>query len=333
MRTDKDIEGIRAMSSRLLAQELKSRGISIKHLNPYTKSDAFLELSYGRHKERVYGTKSSKNSYGADAICENKYLARKYLEQGGLEVAAGEIFARDDRKNIEAFIAHVGFPCVLKKNNGSRGELVFVGIKSLARSREIVGKYFAQERFLLVEKEFSGQEYRFFATRRKVVGVASREPANVIGDGARTIRELVAAKNGSRREKFQIKFTDQIEEFLHAQKLCPESVPGKDCKVYLRNNSNLSTGGDSKDCTDSCHPDYKKLAVRAIQAIPGLVYGGVDIMVRGDISRPLSEGAYAILEVNSNPGIFIHHFPYEGKSRDVAAAIADVLFPETRKRR
>ena len=40
-----------------------------------------------------------------------------------------------------------------------------------------------------------GKEYRFLVIDDKVVGILHRVPANVIGDGEKSIRELVEIKN------------------------------------------------------------------------------------------------------------------------------------------
>ena len=43
-----------------------------------------------------------------------------------------------------------------------------------------------------------------------------------------------------------------------------DSIPQKDEIIYLRENSNVSTGGDSIDVTDQIPDDYKKIAVDAV---------------------------------------------------------------------
>ena len=102
-------------------------------------------------------------------------------------------------------------------------------------------------------------------------------------------------------------------------------------RIYLRKNSNLSTGGDSIDITDIIHPDFKKIAIKTIHAIPGIVYAGIDLMTDKDISKKPTRNNYIIIEMNLSPGIFMHHFPYKGRSRNVAKEIIDMLFPENKK--
>jgi cyanophycin synthetase len=67
------------------------------------------------------------------------------------------------------------------------------------------------------------------------------------------------------------------------------------------------------------------MAVRAVKAI-GLDVGGVDFLC-SDISRSYKETGAAICEVNAAPGFRMHVAPSEGKPRDVAGPVMDMLFP------
>ncbi len=49
-------------------------------------------------------------------------------------------------------------------------------------------------------------------------------------------------------------------------------------KIYLRENSNISTGGDSIDFTDKIHPSYKEVALKAAKAVKALICG-VDMVI------------------------------------------------------
>ena len=94
---------------------------------------------------------------------------------------------------------------------------------------------------------------------------------------------------------------------------------------YLRSTGNLSTGGTAIDLTDVVHPDNREMAQRAARAI-GLDVAGVDF-ITPDITRSYREIGGAICEVNAAPGFRMHVAPTEGKPRDVAGPVMDMLFP------
>jgi cyanophycin synthetase len=95
--------------------------------------------------------------------------------------------------------------------------------------------------------------------------------------------------------------------------------------VFLRSTGNLSTGGTATDMTDLVHPDNVEMAVRAVKAI-GLDVGGVDFLST-DITESYKEIGGAICEINAAPGFRMHMAPSEGRPRDVAGPVLDMLFP------
>ncbi len=68
-----------------------------------------------------------------------------------------------------------------------------------------------------------------------------------------------------------------------------DSVVEAGRRVFLRRNSNISTGGDSADFTDEMPETYKRVAERAAEAV-GARVSGVDMIVP-DVSDGSAEGA------------------------------------------
>ncbi|MCK4892019.1 MAG: hypothetical protein KAS78_05105 [Candidatus Pacebacteria bacterium] len=328
---------IKVIGSKILARELVKRGIKVVHINNYQEEMAFLELSYKNHFEYMVGGKNSKISALASYAVENKALTKSILSRAGISVARGMLFNKSSIKKIYSFIDKIKYPVVVKQFDGAFGNLVFVGIKNKKDLNEKIGEIFKKNKYVLVEKEFKGKEFRFIASRNKVFAVTNRDPANVIGDGIHNIKELVKIKNsdpnrGEKNEKplTKIKIDRITKQNLAEQKIGLNYIPSKEKKIYLRKESNISTGGDSIDVTDQVHPEFKKIAIKAVKAIHGLAYAGVDLMTNKDISKKPTKNSYIIVELNSSPGIHPQHFPYQGKPKNVAKEIIDILFPETK---
>ncbi|MCK5085422.1 hypothetical protein KAK05_01795 [Candidatus Parcubacteria bacterium] len=332
------IKSIKSFSSTLLANEAIRRGIKVNHINDYQKEMAFLELSYKNHFEYIIGQKSSKTSATASYAVENKALTKSFLKKENVSIAKGKLFNKQsDVNEIYKYVEKIGYPVVVKKLDGSHGELIFLGINNKKKLNESINIILKKDNYVLVEKEFKGNEFRFITTTKKVLAVTYRDPANVIGDGIHNIKELVNIKNsdpmrGEKNEKplTKIKIDNITKKNLIEQKIKLDYVPDKGKKIYLRKESNISTGGDSIDVTDQVHPEIRKIAVKAVRAIPGLAYAGVDLMTNKNISEKPTKNSYIIIELNSSPGIYPQHFPYQGKSRNVAKGIIDILFPESK---
>ncbi len=330
-------KSIKAISSTLLANEAIKRGIKVDHINDYQEEMAFLELSCRKHFEYIIGQKSSKTSAPASYAEGNKVLAKSLLSRRKISVAEGKSFHKNKINEAYEFIKTIGYPIVIKPFDGDHGNLVFIGLKNEKGCDEAIKKIIKKSKYVLIEEEFKGKEFRFITTTKKVLAVTYRDPANIIGDGIHNIKELVKIKNsdpmrGEKNEKplVKIKIDNITKQNLIEQKINLDYIPVKGKKIYLRKESNISTGGDSIDVTDQVHPELKKIAVKSVRAIPGLAYAGVDLMTNKDISKKPTKNSYIIVELNSSPGIYPQHFPCQGKPRNVAKEIIDILFPETK---
>ncbi|MBM6838832.1 bifunctional glutamate--cysteine ligase GshA/glutathione synthetase GshB, partial [Clostridium saudiense] len=173
-----------------------------------------------------------------------------------------------------------------------------------------------------------GKEYRFLVVGDQVLGILHRVPANVVGDGISTISELVNLKNedplrgkGYKTPLENIILDKNAELFLKQRGIDFNYIPRVDEIVYLRENSNISTGGDSIDYTDDIPQRFKDIAVKATKAVEAKICG-VDMMIEDYKDK---DSSYAIIELNFNPAIHIHSYPYKGKERNIAVEILKLL--------
>jgi cyanophycin synthetase len=166
----------------------------------------------------------------------------------------------------------------------------------------------------------------------RLVAVSKRVPGHVVGDGVHTIEQLVEAVNqdprrgiGHEKVLTRLTFDLQAQTMLEGKGYTRESVPAAGERVFLRSTGNLSTGGTATDLTDLVHPDNAEMATRAVKAI-GLDVAGVDFLST-DVTESYKEVGGAICEINAAPGFRMHMAPSEGKPRDVAGPVMDMLFP------
>lgn len=325
-------------STYLIGKEAEKRGVKAKRFfaNGILSKTSAMLLKYKNHEEVIIGQRTSKTDCIAFWIQHNKALAKFFFKKAGIQVTPGEVFHYKETDKILEYADKIGYPVVIKPLAGIQGKKVFLGINSREEVKNILQE-FIQGNFkkVLIEKEFKGKEYRIFATKDKYVAAIARIPANVTGDGTHTIEELVEIKNkdprrgeGHQKSLVKIKIDKTAQDFLKQQNKGLSYVPQEGEQVFLRANSNLSTGGDSIDVTDAIHPEVKKLAVKIIRSIPGLAYAGIDYLTT-DITKKPNKNNYIVIEVNDSPMISMHHIPYEGKTRDVAKEIVDMIFPET----
>jgi D-alanine-D-alanine ligase-like ATP-grasp enzyme len=253
------------------------------------------------------------NPVGASDIAKDKDYANFFMKKMGYRTVPGRAFYSDawceligSKRDIRAGYAYakrMGFPVVVKPNEGSHGSGVFLvhTRKQFFRALKFI---FKQDRVALVQKVVRGRDYRIVVLDGTVISAYERIPLSVVGDGSSSIKKLLEKKQkrfraGSRDT--HIRLDDlRIAHKLGLQKLALRSVLERGQKVFLLDNANLSSGGDAVDVTKPLHPDFKKLAIRLTRDM-GLRFAGVDIMVEGDIRQKPKR--YRILEINAAPGL------------------------------
>ena len=313
-------------STAALVRAAEERDIPWIRLN----EGSLIQLGYGKYQKRIQATLTSETRQIATEIASDKRLTHQILDQLGLPVPRQAIVYDAGEAAEEA--ERLGFPVVVKPLDGNHGKAVAINLKSSEEVREAYGKARELCGRVIVEACQPGQDYRILVIDGRVVAVSRRVPGHVVGDGRHTIAELIEIVNSDPRrgighEKVltRLEVDDQARRLLNAAGLTLESVPEEGRIVYLRSTGNLSTGGTAIDCTDTIHDDNRQMAERAVKAI-GLDVGGVDFICP-DITRSYKEVGGSIVEINAAPGFRMHLAPTEGKPRDVAGPVIDMLFP------
>lgn len=318
------------LSTQILILDAIKRGVKVEILD---RKDNFIKLTYNNKTELVkQATKTSLDNYSTVLAMENKVVTKKILEESQIRVPKGNHYY-SKLVAEKSFIYYKNKSIVIKPNstNFGLGITIFKDKYSEEDFRKAIEIAFNEDSSILIEEFIKGKEYRFLVMNNEVVGILRRVPANVEGNGVSTIRELVEEKNqdplrgkGYKTPLEKIKLGEIEHMFLKNQGLDFTYVPKKNEIVYLRENSNISTGGDSIDYTDDIHKSYFKIAIESAKAI-GAVICGVDMMIE-DITMPASKDNYGIIELNFNPAIHIHCYPYKGKNRNAGNKILDLLF-------
>jgi len=271
------------------------------------------------------GTISDANSLIAYWISNDKWMTKQFLSRKGINHAKGILLGGDFSKND---LNNITFPVVVKPVNTDHGIAVSTNITRKADLLIAIQNAFKHADKVIVEEYYEGKEYRFLVVEDQVRAIAYREPANVTGDGKRTIEQLIEEKNKNRGDDYthpllKIKIDDEVKRHLSTHSFSLQTVLKNGEKVFLRKNSNLSTGGDSIDVTDDMPDFYKKVAVEAARAA-GLKIAGIDIIIK-NLETPPTHDACIVVELNAPAMLSMHDFPYIGKNRHVEEYVLDCI--------
>ncbi|MGY1700897.1 N-acetylglutaminylglutamine synthetase [Geodermatophilus sp. SYSU D00766] len=306
--------------ARIVADEALRRGIRVEVTDAEFGE---LRLSLGGRQVLTRESLSEFTTAVAMSRCDDKRVTRRIVEDAGVRVPRGVTVPEDDPGPARELLAECG-QLVVKPARGEQGKGITVGVTT---SEELDRAVAAARLFcpdVLAEELVPGEDLRVVVIDHEVVAAAVRRPAEVVGDGRRTVTDLVRAAS-RRRERAtggesRIPLDDTTAEVVRAAGHAMSDVLPDGARLQVRRTANLHTGGTIEDVTDRLHPDVAEAAVRASRAI-GIPVTGIDFLV------PDVEGPDAVfVEANERPGLANH------EPQPTAARFVDLLFPETRTR-
>ena len=308
----------------VIIKDAISRGIDYEILNE-SKS---IVLFKNKNKSEfvIEGNKTNRDSYIFPIITDDKYIAKQIMKENGLNVPNAILLKKNmDSNDIELILKpFYNSKLVVKPRNTNYGTGITVFSKNATKSQILNAvKYaFNFDDNVLIEEYIKGMEYRFLVIDGKCLSVCHRRVASVVGDGKSTIKQLIEEKN---KEPWHyltatpVKMDEPVVEFLKLQGYDYDTVLPENKRVFLRTNSNCSTGGESIDMTETMPEYFKQVAEKAAKSFNAKICG-VDIII-----EDLKKENYSIIEINDNPGYSINEWPYEGKGQKIGTAILKLL--------
>ncbi|QRN04727.1 cyanophycin synthetase [Legionella sp. MW5194] len=339
-RLTEDIRCLRAIrddeslgpSTQAILIEAARRNIPFRRLD----SGSLIQLGHGRQQKQIRAAITSDTSSLAVDNASDKELTKNILAAELIPVPQGVVIS--GLPELDAALKKVGFPCVIKPLNGNHGRGTTTHILTREKARSALNLAQQVSSQVIVEKLIEGHDYRFLVVNYKLVAVAQRLPAAIVGDGTSTIQKLIDVINqqperGRSHENYltAISVDDVTLGILKEKGLNLDSVLSRGTVLRLKHAANISSGGTSADVTADVHPANAFMAER-IARLMNLDVCGIDIMAQ-DIRLPLTEGQGAVLEVNASPGLRMHLRPTRGQAIDVAKPIVDMLFPDNQSGR
>jgi cyanophycin synthetase len=314
-------------TSAYILEEARKRGIPFSRFN----STSLFLLGYGNKQKKLRTAVSNATSGLGIEIAGNKEETRQMLLRANIPVPQGIIVYSE--QELRERMREFRLPVVVKPLDGNQGRGVTTHINTVEKA--VFGFETARKisDAVIMEEHIQGDDYRLLVVNYKLIAAARRIPAQVKGDGRSSIRSLIQAENdnperGDSAEHVlaKIKVDASTFKILSEKGYSLDTVPAEGEVLILKETANISAGGTAEDVTDQVHSETRFMAER-IARLFELDICGIDAMTT-DITQPLTRDRGAVIEVNAGPGIRMHSNPQKGKSRNVAAAILDMLFPD-----
>lgn len=301
--------------ARIIADEGMRRGIWVEVLDAGAGE---MRLSHGGRSVVTRESLSEFTSAVAMSRCDDKRQTRRIVSEAGITVPKGRLATFDEEDH--EFLDEVG-DVVVKPTRGEQGKGITVGVdgpddldKALARARE-------QHPDVLIEQRAKGDDLRLVVIDGKVVAAAVRRPAEIVGTGHHSVRELIETQSRRRAAatggESQIPMDAVTEATVKEAGWSFDDVLPEGERLRVRRTANLHQGGTIHDVTAQVHPELCRVAIIAAEAI-GIPVTGIDLLV-----PDVTKDEYVFVEANERPGLANH------EPQPTAAAFIDYLFPGT----
>lgn len=263
---------------------------------------------------------------------DNKGKMKKHFSKAGIKVSKGGV-TYSIKKALKIFRS-LDKPVITKPNIGSRSRHTTTHIEDEAEFIVAFKKARQLSPWVMIEEELSGYVFRGTLIGGKLIATLRREPAYVIGDGVHSVKELIEIenKNPRRDDKIfhQLKLDNEALKELKHWGHTKDTIPKKDEIITLGQKTSRAVGGGITDVTDIVHRD-NKIMLEKIGEVLNDPLIGVDFIM-DDVSKSWrDQPKCGVIECNSAPFIDLHHHPLVGKPHNVASALWDIVYPESKK--
>ncbi len=308
-------------TAKLVYDELHRRGIEV---DTYQQSNLSHHIfTYGDKTRQVTGVNPDLSSGTSSVLGDNKTLTYRLLSTDAeLDM---RLVPTASTETVDEFLAEHG-TIVVKPSDADHGDGITVGITDLdqARSALDVAQQCSPRNQVEIQKHVSGDDYRVLVIDGEAIAAVRRKPAHVIGDGSRTVEQLVESENDTNPMRGAHAYTspmnkidmDAVKRYLSQAEL--ERVPAVSEEVQVVGVSNIGAGGSAQECYDDMPNEILQAAERAAQ-LSGIFTCGFDVIASPDFTQ------WWIMEVNASPSFLLHTMPAIGDSVDVTKIFVDKL--------
>lgn len=291
-------------------------------------------LTYTDGSHRVtYGNDLGLNTGSAESLANDKGHTKFMLRTMDVECPMGEEFllpwwkesieksqlARGNEDLLSSDDAHdyvvatMGYPVYVKPVSGSKGADIYKAHDEQELVSAMQNYDEKRVRVAMVEQPIQMPDYRIVTLDGELISAYQRVPLSVVGDGVRTLGELLEVRQNEfdalGRDTSLDKVYDQIQTHIAKYSLTFNTILPEGHEQPLVPISNLSAGGTSLDVSGVIHERWSGLAADIAESFD-LRLAGLDLACQ-DITDPASQ--YSVLEVNSTPGL--DHYALSGEAQ------------------
>lgn len=329
-----DINRARSFRSKIIWEEAQKRGILMEQVIFLNKPLDFYraKLKIKNKIENFYFESipirpefldMSKN-WDDKVILKQEFRKYNIPAPAHFELSPFSFFhLKNINKNTEKIFSKLAKPIIVKPRVGSRGRHTITNIHTLQQFQEGINVAGQICSYLIAEEHLQGSVCRATIINGVLAGFYRGHAPTLIGDGERTIRELIVGMDNKRQNRVEpIRITKELQDHIFRSGFAIDDILSIGFSLSLTHRVGRLFGGQTEEMIDDLHPSFIPIFKKAAKIV-GLSVVGFDAIIP-DPAKSAETQRWGIIECNSLPFIDLHYFALKGKPRNIAGMIWDL---------
>lgn len=318
-----DIEKAHTSRSRVIWDEANRRGIEMKQVIFLNKP---LDWYFIKIKGKDFFFESipiMPEFLDFKKDWDDKIILKDELSKHGIPVSAYLKLPFSHSHNyLEKIFSKFKKPLIVKPQTGSRARHTVTNIKTFEHFKNGIAIAKQISPYLVIEEHLEGYICRATVVGGVLAGFYQGSVPGIVGDGKKTIRELVEEKNQTQIERYHVRISDELHDHIARSGFAIDDVLPNGISLSLSHRAGQLFGGHTKEMIDELHPSFIPIFEKAAKIL-GLSVVGFDALIP-DPTKPADSQHWGIIECNTLPFIDVHYYALEGKPRNIAGMIWDM---------
>ena len=251
---------------------------------------------------------SQLNHPNSNHISNNKIVTSRILALNNISVPKSVLIRKKNfsKSYLNFLIQNEGlkYPLVLKPVSGTQGYGVHLNINNIDEVYDIATKLLSNNRYLTLEEQVYGDNYRIMVLNNEIVDIAKRPLPYVVGNNNKKLETLIKEYNIKQKLDGNYPCHNINENYIKTQGYNLNSNIPNNKTIYITNVANYHNGSNTiRIPMSKVHQDNINMFKKTNKLL-GLELSGIDYMTN-DISKSYKQEGY-IIEVNSGPDVTLH---------------------------
>jgi len=318
-----DINQAKTFRSRVVWEEAKRRGIEMQQLIIFGKPTDQYRAKIKGKTVYFHSLPIPPQFLSMKKNWDDKFVLKKELAKKNIPIPYYFQFPVFYPQNIEKIFSKFEKPIIIKPRTGSRGRHTLTNIHTLEQFQAGINVAKKISAYIVAEEHLEGDVCRATFVRGNLVGFYRGAAPFVVGDGVKTIHQLVVEKDKKRPKRVErISLGAEVAEHISRSGFKVGDVLPDGMRLSLTHRTGRLFGGVTKEMLDELHPSFIPVLKQAA-TIVDLAVVGFDAIIP-DPTKPAHSQRWGIIECNSLPFIDLHYYALAGKPKNIAGMIWDL---------